>query len=290
MSDITERLKPSRKTQRMRVDAHQHFWLLERDDYHWMSDELTPLLQDYLPAHIQPHLLENTIAKTIVVQAAATVAETEYLLSLADENDWIAGVIGWIDFESTTSIDQIDRLAKHPKFKGVRPMIQDIKDCTWMLQPEFKRVFEQLEKAGLRFEALVKPEHLAHLYTLHARHPGLKLVVNHAAKPQVGRDEFASWAEDLARVASNQNAYCKLSGLLTEAPANASVGLILPYFNHVLHAFGSTRVMWGSDWPVLNLAANYSHWVTLTEQLLSTISPEQQEHIWGRTAQEFYSL
>lgn len=272
----------------MRIDSHQHFWRLSRGDYAWMSPELRPIHRDFLPDHLRLILASHNVEKTILVQAAATVEETEFMLSLADTTPWIAGVVGWVDMESPSAIQTLGRLREHPKLKGIRPMIQDIADPDWMLKPELTRVFNWLEQHRLTFDALVKPAHLKNLGALLRRHEGLRTVIDHGGKPEILHDRFEGWAEDMEFLAANTGALCKLSGLLTEAPPGSGYEELSPYMNHLLRCFTPARLMWGSDWPVLNLASSYSGWVTICQHALSKLSASDQQAVWRDNAAAFY--
>lgn len=274
----------------LRIDSHQHFWRLARGDYEWMSPALKAIYRDFEPEDLQHWLEACGVQKTVVVQAAATVDETEFLLQLADENDWIAGVVGWVDMESPGAVATLERMRAHPKFAGVRPMIQDIPDPAWMLRAELMPVFEWLEATQLAFDALVKPVHLKHLAELLARHPNLKTVIDHGGKPNIREQQFDGWAKDIAWLANNTQARCKLSGLLTEAAAGSGDAELSPYIEHLLQCFGPARLMWGSDWPVINLASDYGRWMSLCERALAVLPEPDRRKIWRDNAIAFYNL
>lgn len=273
-----------------RVDSHQHFWRLSRSDYDWMTPELESIYRDFEPDDLKHQLEAHRVQKTVVVQAAATVAETEFLLELAGEHDWIAGVVGWVDMMSPEAITTLERLKTNPKFAGIRPMIQDIPDPAWMLRPELTPVFAWLEENRLTFDALVKPVHLKKLAELLARHPNLKAVIDHGGKPDIQQQQFDDWAEDIESLANNTQAWCKLSGLLTEAAPGAGYHELSSYIDCLLKYFGPGRLMWGSDWPVLNLVSDYSRWVILCEQALATLPEPDRRKIWRDNAIAFYGL
>lgn len=275
----------------MRIDSHQHFWSLQRGDYHWLTPALDTLYRDFLPPDLQPMLQAAGVQRTILVQAAASVAETEYLLSLAGKHAFIAGVVGWVDMDDpTTALDDLRRLRENDSLLGVRPMIQDIADPDWMLRDHLMPVFEQLIASNLRFDALVLPAHLKNLRRLLDRHPRLACVIDHAAKPAIASASWQPWADDMAALAASTNCYCKLSGLLTEAGARTDDDALRPYVEHLLACFGAQRLMWGSDWPVLTLASRYGDWVQQSERLLQHLGVVEQEAIFGTTAKLFYGL
>lgn len=273
-----------------RIDAHQHFWRLSRGDYGWLTPQLAPIYRDFLPDDLLPLLRREGIAGTILVQAAPTDAETDFLLALADTNDVIEGVVGWTDFAAPDAPARIAGLAAHPKLKGLRPMIQDFADVDWMLCPELTPAYTALIDHDLVFDALVQPRHLDNLQKLIARFPDLRVVVDHCAKPEIAAGEFQSWADGMAAIAAAGAVYCKLSGLVTEAGPNWIVDTLRAYVDHVLSVFGPHRVIWGSDWPVCTLAATYSAWSEATEALLAGCSKEEQAAILGGNAIAAYRL
>ncbi len=278
----------------MKIDAHQHFWHPARGDYDWMPKDNPLLNRPYSPSDLSTHLSDHGIGGTVLVQAAASVEETEYMLGLADATDSILGVVGWIDFENPGHRRHLERLAGHPKFKGVRPMIQDIPDADWMLRDNVAWAYEALIEFDLTFDALGFPIHLDRFLTLLSRHPDLRIVVDHCMKPRVreamaGRDAFSDWAGGMARLAETQ-ALCKLSGLVTEADEGWTPDDLRPFTHHVLDIFGTDRVMWGSDWPVCRLQAEYGTWHEVAEGLTSHLDPAGRAQVFGGTATRFYRL
>jgi len=281
-----------------RIDSHQHFWQVERGDYAWLTPELNTLYQDFLPKDIQQYLSSEKVSQTIVVQAADTIAETEFMLGLAQQHDFIAGVVGWVDMENPDAIAQLTRLKQSQYFKGIRPMIQEIENVDWMLSPELTPVFDALIDLELTFDALVLPKHLANLNQLLNKHPKLKVVIDHGAKPNIAdakgiaisQSMNKQWAEDLKALSKHPNVYCKLSGLLTEAGEQADYADIEPYMSHLLNCFGPAKLMWGSDWPVVNLSADYPSWINQLETFLAKLSKEEQQCIWADNAQTFYRI
>ncbi|PSC03932.1 amidohydrolase [Alsobacter soli] len=274
----------------MRIDAHQHFWNPARGDYGWLTPELQTLYRPFSPDDLELLIEEAGVGGTVLVQAAPTVEETEYMLGLADATDWVLGVVGWVDFNDPKHIAHVDRLARHKKLKGFRPMIQDIPDVDWMLKPELDWAFRCLVAHDLAFDALVRPEHLDNLLALLTRYPDLRAVVDHAAKPRIRAGAFDEWAGPMARIARETDAKCKLSGLVTEASANWSAESLQPYVDHLLEVFGPGRLIWGSDWPVCTLASSYQRWVDATEELLTSCSAGERLAIFGGNAASFYRL
>ncbi len=274
-----------------RIDAHQHFWRTDRGDYGWLTPDLGPLYRDYAPDDLEPLLAECGVTRTVLVQAAPTTDETRFLLDLAANCSFIAGVVGWVDMDDVAMAETaLAEFSGHPKFVGVRPMIQDIADPAWIKRPELRPLVEHLVATGLRFDALVKPVHLPYLLEFLERHPDLRCVIDHGAKPDIASSAWSPWAEDILAIARRTEARCKLSGLLTEAAPDQSLADIAPYVDHLLAAFGSRRLIWGSDWPVLNLAGSYRRWRTDSESLLSGLSADEQALIFGGNAIDFYGL
>ncbi|OSP53947.1 amidohydrolase [Pseudoruegeria sp. SK021] len=273
------------------IDAHQHYWNPARGDYGWMPADDPILSRAYGPADLAPLLAKNGIGHTILVQAAPSIAETEYMLGLADATPSIAGVIGWVDFERPDDLTALTRLAQHPRFLGVRPMIQDLEDDNWMLRDDVQWGFQAVRDLGLRFEALGFARHLKQFRTILTRYPEMATVINHCMKPQIcDPQSFGPWADGMARLAADTTTFCKLSGLVTEASADWTIAELQPYADHILQVFGPGRVMWGSDWPVCQLASSYDDWVTAARTLTAGLSPADQALIFGGTAATFYGL
>ena len=276
----------------MRIDAHQHFWRLDRGDYGWLAPTLRPLYRDYLPRDLAPHLDAAGIAATILVQAAPTEAETRFLLEIARSTPFVAGVVGWVDMEAPDVAERLAALVTlgGGYLKGIRPMIQDIADPQWILSPRLDRAFDALEVLGLRFDALVRPVHLEPLLRRLERRPNLKVVIDHAAKPDIAAGAKLDWSVRLASLAARTTARCKLSGFLTEARVGAELGDLAPFVEQVVAAFGPERIMWGSDWPVLNLASDYSTWHAMAERLVAGLSARERALIFGGVAAQFYGV
>ena len=275
----------------MGIDSHHHFWRVARGDYGWLTADSFPVLyRDYLPGDLAPLLKQCGIDKTILVQGAQTIAETEFLLEIADATAFVAGVVGWVDFEAANAAEDIARLARRKKLVSLRPMLQDLEDDAWILRPGIAPAIEALRKSGLRFDALVFPRHLPHLIHFLERHADLAAVIDHGAKPYIARGEIEPWATQMRHIAKTTDATCKLSGLATEAGDNWSAEKLKPYVDVLLDAFGASRLMWGSDWPVLNLAGDYVRWFGAAEELTAPLSAGERERIFGGTAADFYGV
>ena len=287
-----------------RIDAHQHFWQPARGDYAWLRADdlvLAPLVRDFLPEHLGAHLQAHGVTQTVLVQAADSPAETEFMLDLASRHDVIGGVVGWVDLSRADAAATLEHwAARHPKLKGVRPMLQDLPAADWIATAPHPDAMRALQGLGLRFDALVQPWHLEPLLRFLRRWPELPVVIDHAAKPQLAQGWDAAWApawrQHLAEIARLPQVRCKVSGLLTEAApatrgsAQAAVAALRPVWDSLLQWFGPRRLMWGSDWPVLTLATRYDGWVAISEALIGELSPHEQAHVWHHTAQAFYGL
>ncbi len=279
----------------IQIDAHQHYWQPKRGDYDWMPMDNPVLARAYSPADLEAHLNKYGIDQTILVQAATTVFETEYLLGIADASESVAGVVGWVDFEDRDHINHLKRLSVHPKFLGVRPMIQDIPDVDWMLKDDIQWAFQAICDLDLTFDALGFPTHQSNFLTLIKRYPEMRVVLDHCMKPQIrdhqsGQGVFQQWADGINRLANETGAYCKLSGLVTEAAEGWTIDDIRPFATHIIESFGAERVMWGSDWPVCLLQAGYDQWREMAETLCAHLDENARMRIFGVSACEFYRL
>jgi L-fuconolactonase len=270
------------------IDSHQHFWRLDRGDYHWMSSDLAALYRDYGPEDLAPLLARHGIGRTILVQAAATVAETEFMLAVAARTPFVAGVVGWAEFADPDAPATIARLARDPLLVGLRPMVQDIANDDWLVRTDLAPAFRALREHGLVFDALVFPRHLSRLLVVLDRYPDLPVVVDHGAKPGIARRRLDPWRADMAAVAARPNAFCKLSGLVTEAVAEWGIEDLRPYVDHLLAVFGAERLLWGSDWPVVNLAGGYESWREAALALLGGLSQAERAAVLGGNAERVY--
>lgn len=272
----------------MQIDSHQHFWRISRGDYSWMSPDLELLYRDFGPEDLQPLLASHGIDRTILVQAAQTVAETEFMLQLAMSAPFVAGVVGWVDFTDPGAVEIIAQMADSPLIVGLRPMVQDIADDDWLVRPDLMPAFRTLIEQQLVFDALILPRHLPRLLVVADRHPELSIVIDHGAKPFIREGVLDPWRADMAAAAARPNIVCKLSGLVTEARADWTVSDLRPYVDHLLEVFGPQRLLWGSDWPVVNLAGGYDRWREVALDLLSSLSETDQAAVLGGNAARVY--
>ena len=226
----------------------------------------------------------------MLVQAAPTPAETEFLLGIAAATPFVAGVVGWVDFESPDVRQAVESLARNPNLLGLRPMLQDLPDDAWIARPAIAPAFEAMEGVGLRFDALVKPRHLPHLARLLSRRPELTAVIDHGAKPDIAAGELSGWAASMRAIARDTGACCKLSGLVTEASLDWREEDLRPFTDVLIDAFGAARLMWGSDWPVVNEAGGYAAWRATAEALTAGCSEDERSLIFGGTAATFYGI
>ncbi|MBI1243857.1 MAG: amidohydrolase family protein [Alphaproteobacteria bacterium] len=272
----------------MNIDAHQHFWRLDRGDYGWLTPAKGPIYRDFGPADLRPILDRHAIARTILVQAAATLTETEYMLGIAADTPCVAGVVGWVDFASADGPATVHRLARNPLLVGLRPMLQDIPDDDWLLRRDIEPTVRAMEEIGLVFDALVRPRHLSRLLAFIDRHPRLRIVVDHGGKPAIATRQADSWHADMAAVAARSDIMCKLSGLVTEAGADWQPRDLKPYVDHILATFGPQRTLWGSDWPVVNLAGGYDRWRAATLELTAALANADRSALFGGNAERLY--
>lgn len=272
----------------MRIDAHQHVWSLARGDYGWLTPALGVIHRDFGIADLRPLLAAGRIDRTILVQAAATEAETLHMLAVAAAHpDVVAGVVGWVDFDADDAEARIAAMAARPGLVGLRPMIQDIPDPDWMLSDRVGRALDAMARHGLVFDALVKPPHLANLVRILDEHPALSVVLDHLGKPDVAGDGFAPWAAAIDRLAAAPNLVAKLSGVVTEA-APGRLDAVPRYLAHAIRAFGAERLMFGSDWPVVLLASDYAAWLAMAEAAIADLDPAARAAVMGGTAARTY--
>ena len=270
------------------IDAHQHYWSVARGDYGWLERAPDAIRRDFLPADLAPMLARHGIGRTILVQAAPTVAETRWLLDLAARTPSVAGVVGWVDFEAPDAPGAIADLARDPKLVGLRPMVQDLADDDWLARPALAPAFDALVAHRLVFDALVLPRHLPRLACVLERHAALAVVVDHGGKPRIRDRALDGWREDLARIAAHPRASCKLSGLLTEARPGDGARELAPWTDAILDAFGARRVLWGSDWPVVNLAGGYDRWWAVAQEAVGGLGPADRAAVFGANAERVY--
>ena len=274
------------------IDAHHHYWELGRFDYSWLEEpSLEPIRRSYLPSDLQPLIKAAGVEKTIFVQTQHNLAETEWVLELATHHDFMAGVVGWVDLTSEQCEDQLLQFKEHPGFVGIRHVTQDEPDDDFIIRPDVTRGLQVLEKHQVPFDLLFYVKHIHHASTVAARLPELPLVIDHLAKPQIKDGRVDNWHDHFCRAATFPNVYCKLSGMITEANWNQwKAAELKPYVDTALEAFGPERCMFGSDWPVCELAGTYGQVHQLLADLVADLSPGERQMIFGGTAARFYWL
>jgi L-fuconolactonase len=275
----------------MKIDTHHHFWKYNNRDYVWIAAGMDKLRRDHLPADLLPVMTTTGITATVAVQARQCLEESAWLLQLADEYPFIRAVVGWVDLSSDRVIEQLETLAQHPKFRGVRHVVHDEPDDNFMLRESFLNGLSQLKRFGLTYDLLLFPRHLPIACDVVKRFPDQPFVLDHIAKPPVRAREMEPWASDLKRLAGFANVFCKISGLVTEAKWDSwKAQDFEPYLDVVLSAFGPHRLMIGSDWPVCTLAAEYTSVIKVETDYISRLSATEQHAILEQNPIEFYSI
>lgn len=275
-----------------RVDAHQHYWTLQRGDYAWLTPGEGALYRDFTPGDLSQQLIDCGVRATVLVQAAATEAETRFLIDLARRHPSIAGVVGWVDLEARDVVARIQSLIREGDgaLKGLRAMAQDISDSCWLDCTSLDAAFDAMLGLDLAFDALVTPKQLEALERRLHRHPKLRAVLDHAGKPDIAGGAFEPWASQLEKLARTTSVHCKLSGLLTQADTGAGAAELDQFVGRIFASFGAERVMWGSDWPVVTLRASYQRWLEISLDLVRRHAPGQEEAVFATNAARFYRL
>jgi L-fuconolactonase len=273
------------------VDSHQHFWRYDPVEYDWIGDELAPIRRDFLPSDLGGEIDSAGVGAVVSVQARQTLDETLWLLELASAHDFVAGVVGWVPLVSETVGDILETLARDPKLRGVRHVLQGEADPAFALREDFNRGIALLRGLGLAYDVLVYEHQLEVAMALVDRHPDQVFVVDHAAKPRIRAGVLSPWRERMRELGRRPNVFCKLSGLVTEAHPRAWTRDDLePYADVVLSAFGPSRVMFGSDWPVCLAACSYARWLATVRELCAALSPAERESVLGGSARRAYRL
>jgi len=275
----------------MHIDAHQHFWIYSPDEYGWIDEPMADLRRNFLPEDLNPELRNNDFQGSVVVQARQTLEETKWLLKLADRSPQVLGVVGWVDLLSPECPSQLKTFAAHPKFVGVRHIVQSEPDDRFLLRKDFLRGISFLEEFNLAYDILIYTRHLPVAAEFVERFPRQRFVLDHLAKPPIRDREMESWAAGIRALAAFSNVFCKLSGLVTEAHwRNWKPEDITPYLDVAFEAFGPSRLMIGSDWPVCLVAGPYSRTMNLVRDYIQQHSLEAREAVLGGNAQRFWQL
>ena len=273
-----------------RIDAHQHFWIYNQNDYVWMGEEHGALRRDFTPRDLAPLLDAIEFDGSVAVQARQMVKETEWLLELADANERVMGVVGWIDLRLEDVQDQIDRFAPHPKLCGLRHIVHDEPDDDFMLRDDFRRGLALLEPAGLTYDFLLFPKHVSRALIIADEFPNQPFVVDHIAKPFIRDGVITPWDGEMRELAKRENVMCKLSGMVTEAAPEWIPSDFVPYLDVMMEAFGPTRLMIGSDWPVSTIAGEYPAVMQIVLDYITRLSESEQAAISGDTSARFYGI
>lgn len=275
----------------MKIDSHQHFWNYNPVKHDWIDDDMATIRRDFLPSDLKTVYNENSIDGCVAVQADQTLAETDFLLQLASENNFIKGVVGWVDLQSNNIDSDLEKYSSFNKIKGFRHVVQGEADHNFLLRPNFLNGISKLEKYNFTYDILIFPHQLGATLEFVKRFPNQKFVIDHIAKPYIKDDFFDGWAVLMQEIAKQENVYCKLSGMITEADYNTWTPKQLePYMDLVLNAFGTKRTMFGSDWPVCLVAGNYSQVKSIVTNFIATLSDTEQLTIMGENAIQFYNL
>jgi L-fuconolactonase len=275
----------------MIVDSHQHFWRYDPREYDWIDDELAAIRRDFLPADLAGEMEAAGVDAVVSVQARQTLGETDWLLGLAAENDFIAGVVGWVPLTSPTVAETLARLAGNPRLCGVRHVLQGEADPDFAARRDFNEGIAALRGLALAYDILIYEHQLPMAMTLVDRHPDQVFVVDHVAKPRIREGILPPWRERIRELGRRPNVFCKLSGMVTEANPRAWTSASLePYAQAVLGAFGPSRVMFGSDWPVCLAGCGYAQWLGTVRALCGELSARERESVLGGTARLAYGL
>lgn len=277
------------------VDSHLHIWQLRRGDYDWLTPAIGPICRDFSLADVAHDLSASRVGRVILVQAAATAAETDFLVAAAADDGRVAAVVGWTDFAAEDAVGQVMRRAGTPLIVGLRPMIGDIDDPEWITQPHIGPVLQAMSETGLVLDGHARRDLIAPLAQVARRYPDLSIVLNHGGKPDIARllaepDAFGRWRDDIMALAAQGNVSCKLSGLLTEAGDKGRDDDLAPFVAVMIEAFGPARIMWGSDWPVVTLKDSYDGWFQQAQRMTAHLPAADRAAIFGGTAARVYRL
>lgn len=275
----------------LKIDAHQHFWKYDPVRHGWINDAMKVIRLDFMPADLQPLLQSSGLDGCVLVQVDQTQEENEFQLANANANEFIKGVVGWVDLQAADLEERLAKLHAHKKLKGFRHILQGEPDEAFMLRPAFRKGIGKLNKYGFTYDILIFPNHLKNAARLVAEFPDQPFVVDHLAKPYIKAGKIDEWRKDINALAQFEHVMCKVSGMVTEADwATWSKKDLRPYIDTVVEAFGTERLMFGSDWPVCLCAASYRQVVDIVADYFSTFSTTEQEAVWGGNAVRFYNL
>jgi len=275
----------------MRIDAHQHFWKYNEVRDSWITDDMAVIQRNFLPEDLKPLLNDNKIDGSIIVQSDQSKEENIFQLANALQNEFVKGVVGWIDLQSDNVSENLEYYKEFKKLKGFRHVLQGERQRDFMLRPNFKRGIGKLREFGYTYDILIFPDQLEYTIQFVQAFPDQPFVLDHIAKPYIKDKQIDDWKKDIEKLASFENVYCKVSGMVTEAHwKNWTKEDFVPYLDVISESFGSPRLMYGSDWPVCLVAASYEQVIGLVNDYFSTFSPHEQDLIFGKNAIRFYNL
>lgn len=272
------------------IDSHQHCWQLDRPECRWPTPELSAIYRDFGPGDYRREAAPAGVDASVLVQSQPDERDTDYLLSLAEASPGVLGVVGWLDLAAPDAAARVVATAERPGLCGLRPMLEAIERDDWILECARPEALALMAEWGLAFDALIRPRHLGVINVLARRHPELIIVIDHAAKPDIGAGQWRDWHEGLAALAARPNVLCKLSGLVTEMAPGQPLDELAPYARAVLELFGPERVLWGSDWPVLRLAGDFHRWLTLARERVADFDPAAEPAVFADNARRCYRL
>jgi L-fuconolactonase len=273
------------------IDSHQHFWKYDPVKHSWINDNMAAIRKDFLPEQLLPVLTENGVDGCVAVQTDQSAVETDFLIHLSSQHDFIKGVVGWVELKSPFLADRLQYYREFDRLKGFRHILQGEQQRDFCLQPAFLNGIALLEQYGYTYDILIVPDQLQYLPDFVGRFPNQRFVIDHMAKPAVASGEIADWKKDIEKVAAYPNVSCKISGLLTEADVKGwKNDDFRPYIDVVVNAFGMKRVMYGSDWPVCLYAGGYPEVIGLVRSYFSTFSEDEQQLFFASNAINFYRL
>jgi L-fuconolactonase len=273
------------------IDSHQHFWKYNPQKHDWITDDMKVIQRDFLPSDLLPILQANNIDGCVSVQADQTEEETDFLLELANENEFIEGVVGWVDLRANDVYERLEHYSQFKKLKGFRHVVQGESDSEFMLRPKFKNGIIELGMYDFTYDILIYHYQLEQAIQFVKQHPEQKFVLDHIGKPDIKSGEFFEWQTNIKKLALHQNVYCKISGMVTEGEWNDwKISDFNVYLDSVVKAFGTERLMYGSDFPVCTLAATYEEQLNIVKEYFSTFTPLEKKKIMGDNAVKFYKI
>lgn len=274
-----------------KIDAHQHFWKFDPVRDSWITEDMNVIRRDFLPEDLEPLLKDNGFDGCVVVQSDQSEAENSFQIANAEKYAFVKAVVGWVDLQAENVEERLSNYAQFSKLKGFRHVLQGEADRALMLHPDFKRGISKLKKFGYTYDILIFPDQLAYTKEFVAAFPDQPFVIDHIAKPHIKDRKISEWEKDIKAVAAHENVYCKISGMVTEADwENWETTDFDPYLDVIVGAFGTERIMFGSDWPVCQVAASYHQVVRLVKDYFGSFTPNEQALFFGGNASTFYGL